>query len=65
MLDAARAEVDPERRMRHYQGRAAADRRGGRHFDPDVRRSLGRHLQEVLNYHEHGFEFDYLNIGLR
>ena len=65
VLDAARAEVDPERRMRHYQDAQRLIVEEGATLTPMFADRLVGISREVLNYHEHGFEFDYLNIGLR
>lgn len=64
-LDAARRTAEPAKRRQHYQDaqKLLVDRSGSIvPFLADRTTGLSR---EVLNYSEHGFEFDYLTIGFR
>lgn len=65
VLDAARAEVDPERRIQHYQDAQQIIVEEGATITPMFADRLVGISTDVVNYHEHGFEFDYINIGLR
>ncbi len=65
VLDAARAEVDPDRRLGHYRDAQELIIREGATITPMFADRLVGLSREVLNYREHGFEFDYLQIGLR
>ncbi|SDL22556.1 ABC transporter substrate-binding protein [Tessaracoccus oleiagri] len=65
VLDAARAEVDPERRKQHYQDAQRLIVEEGATLTPMFADRLVGISRDVLNYHEYGFEFDYINIGLR
>jgi len=64
MLDAARREMDAGRRRTLYQDaqRYLVDNSGS--ITPMFADRLVGLSREVVNYAEHGFEFDYLNIGL-
>jgi peptide/nickel transport system substrate-binding protein len=65
LLDAARATADEDRRRTLYQDaqRMVVDEGGA--MTPMFADRLVGLSRNVLNYHETGFEFDYLNIGLR
>ncbi|XKK40048.1 ABC transporter substrate-binding protein [Nocardiopsis sp. ARC36] len=65
LLDAARATADEDRRRTLYQDaqRMVVDEGGA--MTPMFADRLVGLSRDVLNYHESGFEFDYLNIGLR
>lgn len=65
VLDAARAEVDPDRRVQHYRDAQELIITQGATITPIFADRLVGISREVLNYHEFGFEFDYLRIGLR
>ncbi|NLE96382.1 MAG: ABC transporter substrate-binding protein [Propionibacterium sp.] len=65
VLDAARAEVDPDRRIQHYQDAQRLIVEEGATITPMFADRLVGISRDVVNYHEHGFEFDYINIGLR
>ncbi len=65
VLDAARAEVDADRRNQHYRDAQELVIREGATITPMFADRLVGLSREVLNYREHGFEFDYLQIGLR
>lgn len=65
VLDAARREVNPERRTRHYQDAQRLIVEQGATLTPMFADRLVGISTDVVNYHEYGFEFDYLNIGLR
>jgi peptide/nickel transport system substrate-binding protein len=65
MLDAARREMDGVRRRTLYQDaqRYVVDHGGS--ITPMFADRLVGLSRDVLNYSEHGFEFDYIAIGLR
>ncbi|AUS80499.1 peptide ABC transporter substrate-binding protein [Actinoalloteichus sp. AHMU CJ021] len=65
LLDEARGEMDADRRRMLYQDaqRYVVDHGGS--ITPVFADRLVGLSRDVLNYREHGFEFDYLNIGLR
>ena len=65
VLDAARREVNPERRAQHYQDAQRLVVEQGATLTPMFADRLVGIASDVVNYHEYGFEFDYLNIGLR
>lgn len=65
VLDAARAEVNPDRRRQHYQDAQQLIVTEGATITPIFADRLVGLSRKVVNYHEYGFEFDYLNIGLR
>ncbi|MGI5950796.1 MAG: ABC transporter substrate-binding protein [Brooklawnia sp.] len=65
VLDAARAEVDADRRNQHYRDAQELIINEGATITPIFADRLVGLSREVLNYHEYGFEFDYLRIGLR
>ena len=65
VLDAARAEVDPERRLQHYHDAQELIITEGATITPMFADRFVGLSRKVLNYHEYGFEFDYLRIGLR
>ena len=64
VLDAARREVDPERRAGHYADAQHLIVEEGATVTPMFADRLVGISRNVVNYSEHGFEFDYLNIGL-
>ena len=65
MLDAARREMDENRRRVLYQDaqRHLVDNSGS--ITPMFADRLVGISRDVVNYSEYGFEFDYLHIGLR
>ncbi|WP_026118071.1 ABC transporter substrate-binding protein [Nocardiopsis salina] len=65
LLDAARSTADEDRRRRLYQDAQRLVAEEGGAMTPMFADRLVGLSREVLNYHESGFEFDYLNIGLR
>ncbi len=64
MLDDARREIDDDKRRTLYQDaqRYIVDHSGS--ITPMFADRLVGLSRDVVNYYEHGFEFDYLNIGL-
>ncbi|MGJ3508315.1 ABC transporter substrate-binding protein [Enemella sp. A6] len=65
VLDAARAEIDPDHRVKHYQDAQELIIADGATITPMFADRLVGLSRDVLNYKEYGFEFDYLRIGLR
>ncbi|GAB3710611.1 ABC transporter substrate-binding protein [Nocardiopsis nanhaiensis] len=65
LLDDARRAADEDRRRTLYEDaqRLVVDEGGA--ITPMFADRLVGHSRDVLNYRETGFEFDYLNIGLR
>lgn len=65
LLDAARRELDPDRRRRLYQDaqRHVVDNGGA--ITPMFADRLVGISRDVVNYAEYGFEFDYVGIGFR
>ncbi|NEE01624.1 ABC transporter substrate-binding protein [Phytoactinopolyspora halotolerans] len=64
ILDDARREIDDDKRRTLYQDaqRYIVDHSGS--ITPMFADRLVGLSRDVVNYYEHGFEFDYLNIGL-
>jgi peptide/nickel transport system substrate-binding protein len=65
LLDDARAEMDPARRLTLYQDAQRLIVSDGADMTPMFGDRLVGISREVVNYREHGFEFDYLGIGFR
>lgn len=65
ILDAARAEVDPDRRAQHYADAQHLMVEDVASLTPMFADRLVGISRDVVNYREYGFEFDYLNIGIR
>lgn len=64
LLDAARAELDADARMRIYQDAQQLLIDESPHMTPIYGDRLVGLSERVVNYREFGFEFDYLGIGL-
>jgi peptide/nickel transport system substrate-binding protein len=64
-LDAARATVDPGKRKTLYQDAQKILVDDGGSLTPFFSDRITGLSKKVVNYSEHGFEFDYINIGLR
>ncbi|GAA3309798.1 ABC transporter substrate-binding protein [Arthrobacter ramosus] len=64
-LDAARATVDAAKRKTLYQDAQKILIDDGGSLTPFFSDRITGLSKKVVNYSEHGFEFDYINIGLR
>lgn len=64
-LDAARADTNEESRLRKYEDAQQILLDDGSHMTPVFGDRLVGISEKVVNYSEYGFEFDYLNIGLK
>nr|BFF14301.1 hypothetical protein GCM10025699_56040 [Microbacterium flavescens] len=65
LLDDARAEMDDDRRRTLYQDAQRIVVEDSADMTPMFGDRLVGLSREVVNYREYGFEFDYLQIGLR
>ncbi|GAB2969711.1 ABC transporter substrate-binding protein [Frigoribacterium salinisoli] len=65
LLDSARAEMNDDRRRMLYQDAQRVVVEDSADMTPMFGDRLVGLSREVVNYREHGFEFDYLSIGLR
>jgi peptide/nickel transport system substrate-binding protein len=63
-LDAARATVDAGKRKTLYQDAQKILIDDGGSLTPFFSDRITGLSKKVVNYSEHGFEFDYINIGL-
>lgn len=65
LLDSARADTNDESRLAKYQDAQRLIIDDGACLTPVFGDRLVGLSSDVVNYDEFGFEFDYLNIGLR
>lgn len=65
LLDAARADTNDESRLEKYQDAQRMIIDDGASLTPVFGDRLVGLSTDVVNYDEYGFEFDYLNIGLK
>ncbi len=65
LLDAARADTNDETRRAKYEDAQQIIVDDGADMTPVFGDRLVGLSDKVVNYHEYGFEFDYINIGLK
>lgn len=65
LLDEARADTNDRTRLQKYQDAQRMIAHQGADMTPVFGHRLVGLSTEVVNYDEYGFEFDYLNLGLR
>ena len=65
LLDAARADTNADTRRQKYQDAQRLIQRDGADMTPVFGDRLVGLSEDVVNYDEYGFEFDYLAIGLK
>src|SRR5699024_2064979 len=65
LLDRARADTNERTRLQKYQDAQRMIAHQGADLTPVFGHRLVGLSTEVVNYDEYGFEFDYLNLGLR